>query len=40
MLDAVIDYLPSPTDVADMVGHDDDGNEIIRKSADNEPFTA
>lgn len=40
MLDTVIDYLPSPTDVADMVGHDDHGNEIIRKSADNEPFTA
>ncbi|MDY0210448.1 MAG: elongation factor G [Acholeplasma sp.] len=40
MLDTVVDYLPSPTDVADVVGHDDHGNEVLRKSDDSEPFTA
>jgi elongation factor G len=40
MLDTVIDYLPSPTDVADVIGHDEHGNEMIRKSDDSEPFTA
>ena len=40
MLDTVIDYLPAPTDVADVIGHDEHGNEMIRKSDDSEPFTA
>ena len=40
MLDAVIDYLPAPTDVPAILGQDSDGNEIKRKSSDDEPFTA
>ncbi|MBM7452876.1 elongation factor G [Acholeplasma morum] len=40
MLDTVIDYLPAPNDVADVIGHDEHGNEMIRKSDDSEPFTA
>ncbi|MCC3358879.1 elongation factor G [Bacillus sp. REN16] len=41
MLDAVIDYLPAPTDVASIEGHDaDTGEEIARHSDDSEPFSA
>jgi elongation factor G len=40
MLDAVIDYLPAPVDVPDIKGTLEDGSEVIRKSADNEPFAA
>lgn len=40
MLDAVVDYLPSPLDVPDIKGVLDDGTEVIRKSSDNEPFAA
>ena len=42
MLDAVIDYLPSPLDVPPMVGHDvrDPEKEIIRKPDASEPFSA
>ncbi len=40
MLDAVIDYLPAPTDVPDIKGTLEDGTEIIRKSADDQPFSA
>jgi elongation factor G len=40
MLDAVIDYLPAPTDVPDIKGTLPDGTEVTRKSADNEPFAA
>ncbi len=42
MLDAVIDYLPSPCDVPPVRGVADDaeGSEIIRESSDNEPFSA
>ncbi|WP_284642727.1 elongation factor G [Paenibacillus silviterrae] len=40
MLDAVLDYLPSPIDVPDIKGTLDDGTEVVRKSADNEPFSA
>ncbi len=40
LLDAVIDYLPAPTDVEDMKGTDMDGNEIIVKADDNAPFRA
>ncbi|HZG87527.1 elongation factor G [Paenibacillus sp.] len=40
MLDAVIDYLPAPTDVPDIRGVLEDGTEVVRKSADNEPFSA
>ena len=40
VLDAVIDYLPSPTDVDDMKGHAEDGSEVIIKSSDDEPLAA
>jgi len=42
MLDAVIDYLPSPLDVPPMIGHDvrDPEVEIIRKPSTTEPFSA
>ncbi len=40
LLDAVIEYLPAPTDVADIKGTDLDGNEVHRKSSDEEPFAA
>ena len=42
MLDAVVDYLPSPLDVPPMVGHDvrDEEKEIIRKPNTDEPFSA
>ncbi|MBB3122122.1 elongation factor G [Pseudoduganella violacea] len=40
MLDAVIDYLPSPVDVPAIAGHDEDDNEIERHPADDEPFSA
>lgn len=40
MLDAVIDYLPSPLDVPDIKGTLDDGTEVVRKSSDDQPFAA
>ena len=40
LLDAVIDYLPSPVDVASIKGTDLDGNEVERHPSDNEPFSA
>ena len=40
LLDAVIEYLPAPTDVEDIKGVDLDGNEISVKSSDDEPFAA
>ncbi|MGD8593442.1 MAG: elongation factor G [Gammaproteobacteria bacterium] len=42
LLDAVIDYMPNPTDVADIRGHldDKDETEVSVKSSDNEPFAA
>ncbi|GEN46903.1 elongation factor G [Alkalibacillus haloalkaliphilus] len=41
LLNAVIDYLPSPLDVPAIEGHrPDTDEEIIRKSDDNEPFSA
>jgi Translation elongation factors (GTPases) len=42
LLDAVIDYMPSPTDVASVKGVDvdDDTKEITRKCEDDEPFSA
>src|SRR5580693_68005 len=38
LLDAVVDYLPSPVDVPAIKGVDEDGNEIIRKADDKEPL--
>ncbi|HEU5019226.1 MAG TPA: elongation factor G [Pseudolabrys sp.] len=40
LLDAVVDYLPSPVDVPPIHGVDDKGNEVVRRSDDNEPFAA
>ena len=40
MLDAVIDFLPAPTDIPAIKGEDEDGNEIERHASDDEPFAA
>ena len=40
MLDGVIEYMPAPTDIPDITGVDEDGNEVTRKSSDDEPFAA
>lgn len=41
LLDAIIDYLPSPLDVPPMIGtHPDDGSDVVRRPDDKEPFAA
>lgn len=40
MLDAVLDFLPSPIDIPPVTGTDEDGNELSRKADDKEPFSA
>ncbi|BDV02194.1 MAG: elongation factor G [Candidatus Hepatoplasma vulgare] len=40
LLDAVIAYLPSPIDIPPIAGEDMNGNKIIRRADDNEPFSA
>ena len=40
LLDAIIEYMPSPLDVPAIDGTDLDGNEIVRHSSDEEPFSA
>ena len=40
MLDAVIDYLPSPVDIPPVDGMDDDGNPVQRSADDGEKFSA
>ena len=40
LLDAIVDYLPAPTDVDAIVCVDKNGNDILRKPSDSEPFTA
>lgn len=40
LLDAIIDYMPSPLDVEAIKGVDMDGNEISRDSSDDAPFSA
>ena len=40
LLDAVLDFMPAPTDVPDITGTDLDGNDVVRKSSDEEPFAA
>ena len=40
LLDAVVEYMPAPTDIPDIKGVDEDGNEVERKSSDEEPFSA
>ena len=40
MLDAVIDYLPAPTDIPSIKGHDENDYEVLRHASDSEPFSA
>ncbi|MGC9401240.1 elongation factor G [Vibrio genomosp. F10] len=40
VLDAVVDFLPSPVDVPAIQGIDEDENEVERHADDNEPFSA
>jgi len=40
MLDAVIDYMPSPIDIKPVEGEDEDGKPESRKASDSEPFSA
>ncbi|MEO8350032.1 MAG: elongation factor G, partial [Acidobacteriota bacterium] len=40
LLDAVVDYLPSPLDVPPMIGHDELGAELVREPKDDAPFSA
>ena len=40
LLDAVLEFMPAPTDVPDITGVDLQGNEVTRKSSDEEPFSA
>ena len=41
LLDAVVDYLPSPTDLPPVIGNDQEGRtQISRKAEDSEPFSA
>ena len=40
VLDAIIDYLPSPVEVPEIKGHDMDGNEVVVPSSDDAPFSA
>ena len=40
LLDAVLEFMPAPTDIAAIKGTDLDGNEIERHSSDEEPFSA
>lgn len=39
-LNMFIDYLPSPSDLNPIVGKNEDGEEILRKTLDDEPFSA
>ena len=40
LLDAILEYMPAPTDIPAIKGVDLDGNEIERHSSDEEPFAA
>ena len=40
LIDAVIEYMPAPTDIPAIKGVDLDGNEVERHSSDDEPFAA
>ncbi len=40
LLDAIIDYMPAPTDIAHIKGETPEGEETEAKTADNEPFAA
>ena len=40
LLDAIVEFMPSPLDIPAIKGVDMDGNEIVRHSSDEEPFSA
>ena len=40
LLDAILEYMPAPTDIPAIKGVDLDGNEVERHSSDDEPFSA
>jgi elongation factor G len=40
VLDAVVEYMPSPVDVPPVTGHGERGEELVRKADDAEPFAA
>ena len=40
LLNAIVDYMPSPLDIPNIKGVDPEGNEVERKTDDNEPFAA
>ena len=40
LLDAILEYMPAPTDIPAIKGVDMDGNEVERHSSDEEPFSA
>ena len=40
LMDAIIDYLPSPVDIEAVKGEDLNGNVVERKASDSEPFSA
>ena len=40
LLDAIIEFMPAPTDIPAIEGVDEDGNEVVRHSSDEEPFSA
>ena len=40
LLDAILEFMPAPTDIPSINGTDLDGNEVVRHSSDDEPFSA
>ena len=40
LLDAIVEFMPAPTDIPAIEGVDEDGNEVVRHSSDEEPFSA
>ena len=40
LLDAILEYMPAPTDIPAIKGVDLNGNEVVRHSSDDEPFSA
>ena len=40
LLDAILDFMPAPTDIPSIKGTDLEGNEVVRHSSDEEPFSA
>ena len=40
LLDSILEFMPAPTDIPDIKGVDEEGNEVVRHSSDEEPFSA